>query len=265
MFRRFAYPVSLVVVMALAAGCGSGGGVLGNATGSSISLDEEWQLGNQLAAQVDQQVQLNRDARLNAYVRDVGERIHARTPLANRPFDFKVINDASVNAFSLPGGHIYVNSGLITQADKADMLAGVLAHEISHVVGRHSIKQVEQQQQISVIGSILLGQNPSALQSLLANILAGGAMARFSREDEKEADDLGVGFMSAAGFDPHGMLDMFQKLLSLEQSQPNAVEKFLSDHPTTQSRINDIRNRIQGMPAGIVDEPAYQEARRAVA
>jgi predicted Zn-dependent protease len=231
--------------------------------GGSVSLDQEWQLGDQLAAQVDQKVQLNRDARLNAYVRDVGERIHARTPLAGRPFDFKVINDPSVNAFSLPGGHIYINTGLIAQADKADMLAGVMAHEISHVVARHAIKQVEQQQQISIIGSILLGQNPGALESLLANILAGGAMARFSRADEKEADDLGVGFMSAAGFDAHGMLDMFEKLLSLEKSRPSAVEKFLADHPTTQSRIDDIRKRIQGMPPGIVDEPAYQSARQA--
>lgn len=261
MFRRFAVPVSLLFVLALATSCGHGG-VLG-ATGSSVSLDQEWQLGNQLAAQVDQQVQLNRDARLNAYIRDVGERIHARTPLADRPFDFKVINDPSVNAFSLPGGHVYINTGLIAQADKADMLAGVMAHEISHVVARHAIKQLEQQQEISVIGSILLGQNPSQLQSLIANILAGGAMARFSRADEKEADDLGVGFMSAAGFDAHGMLEMFQKLLSLEKSQPNAVEKFLADHPTTQSRINDIQKRIQGMPPGIVDEPAYQDARRA--
>jgi predicted Zn-dependent protease len=263
MFRRLTIPFSLVFVLSFAAGCGHGGaGVLGG-SGASVSLDQEWQLGDQLAAQVDQKVQLNRDAQLNAYVRSVGERIHAHTPLAGRPFDFKVINDATVNAFSLPGGHVYINSGLIAQADKADMLAGVMAHEISHVVARHAIKQVEQQQQISVIGSILLGQNPGALESLLANVLAGGAMARFSRADEKEADDLGVGFMSAAGFDAHGMLEMFQKLLSLEQSQPNAVSRFLSDHPTTQSRINDIQARIQGMPPGIVDEPEYQSARRA--
>ena len=262
MFRRFTVPVSLLFILSIAASCGHGSSILG-ASGASISLDEEWQLGNQLAAQVESQVHLNNDARLNAYVRDVGERIHARTPIANRPFTFHVINDPSVNAFAIPGGHVYVNTGLIRQADKADMLAGVMAHEISHVVARHAIKQVEQQQEIAAIGGILLGQNPSQVQTIIANILAGGAMARFSREDEKEADDLGVGYMSAAGFDPHGMLEMFQKLLSLESSQPNAVAKFLSDHPTTQSRINDIQKRIQGLPPGIVDEPEYQAARRA--
>ena len=89
-------------------------------------------------------------------------------------------------------------------------------------------------------------------------------MARFSRADEKEADDLGVGFMSAAGFDAHGMLDMFEKLLSLEKTRPGAVERFLADHPTTQSRIDDIRKRIQGMPPGIVDEPEYEAVRQSV-
>jgi len=263
MFRRYAVvPISLLFIIGFATSCGHGSSILG-ASGSSVSLDDEWQLGNQLAAQVESQVQLNNDPRLNAYVRDVGERIHARTPLANRPFTYKVINDPSVNAFAIPGGHVYVNTGLIQQAEKADMLAGVLAHETSHVVARHAIKQIEQQQEIAAIGGILLGQNPSQVQTIIANILAGGAMARFSREDEKEADDLGVGYMSAAGFDPHGMLEMFQKLLSLESSQPNAVAKFLSDHPTTQSRINDIQKRIQGLPPGIVDEPEYQAARRA--
>ncbi|MEO8033678.1 MAG: M48 family metalloprotease [Acidobacteriota bacterium] len=199
-----------------------------------------------------------------AYVRQVGERIHATTPLANRPFQFYIVDDPAVNAFSIPGGHVYINRGLIAQADKADMLAGVMAHEISHVVARHVIKQIEQQQQISLIGSILLGQNPGALQTLLAQVLAGGVMARFSRADEKQADDLGLQYVTAAGYDPHGMLDMFQKLLSLEQGQPDAVSKFFIDHPLTQDRIRDIQGRIGGMrsTSGIVDDPEYQAIRR---
>ena len=252
----------LIAGLLFFAGCGSSGGVLGGA--SNVSLDQEWQLGNQMAAQVAQQVQLVNDPQALAYLRSVGERIHAQTPIADRPFEFEIVNDPSVNAFSLPGGHIYVNSGLIVQADKADMLAGVLAHEISHVVARHVIKQIEQQQEINVIGSILLGQNPGALQQILASIVAGGAMARFSRGDEKEADDLGLRYMTAAGFDPHGMLDMFQKLQALDNTQPNAVQKFFTDHPLTQDRINDVQNRIakMGRTSGIVDEPEYQAVRR---
>jgi beta-barrel assembly-enhancing protease len=255
MLKRTSF-LAIVLVGVFAAGCGSGG--LG-ATGSSVSLDQEWQLGDQMAAQVAQQMQLSNDATAKAYLTQVGERIHAATPLANRPFTFDIVNDPSVNAFSIPGGHIYINSGLIAQADKADELAGVVAHEISHVVARHVIKQVETQQEIGAIGSILLGQNPSALQQLLAQVIAGGAMARFSRADEKQADDLGLDFLAKAGYDPHGMLDMFQKLLSMEKGGNSSVSRFFADHPGTQDRIDDISSRISkmGNPTGIVDDPAY--------
>ncbi len=248
-----AFPLLLLIT-----GCGSGG------LGGGISLDEEWQLGNQAAAQVDQQVRLVNDPQAVAYLRMVGERIHAVTPLAGRPFDFKIINDSSVNAFSLPGGHVYINTGLIAQADKVDMLAGVMAHEISHVVARHAIKQVQQAQEINVIGSILLGQNPNALAQIAAQILAGGAMARFSRADEKQADEMGLQFMTQAGYDPHGMLEMFQKLLSLERSNPGAVARFFQDHPGTQDRIDDISGRISrmGRTSGIIDDPEFHVMKR---
>jgi len=256
-----ALPILLLPLLLV--GCGSSGGL--GASGSSVSLEQEWQLGNQMAAQVEQQVRLVRDPVALAYVRSVGERIHRQTPLANLPFDFEIVDDPNVNAFALPGGHVYVNSGLIAQADQADMLAGVMAHEISHVVARHVIKQMEQQQTIGAIGTILLGQDPGVVQTLLANIIAGGAMARFSRADEKEADDMGLQFMYAAGFNPNGMLEMFQKLLAMEKGRPGAVEKFFSDHPLTQDRIKDIQSRIAQMnPRGnlITDEAEYQAARR---
>ena len=180
--------------------------------------------------------------------------------------DFEIVNDPSVNAFSIPGGHVYINSGLIAQADKVDELAAVMAHEISHIVHRDVLKQVEQQQEISAIGSILLGQNPSALSQIVAQVVAGGAMARFSRADEKAADDAGLQFMAQAGYDPHGMLDLFQKLLTLEQGGNSSVQRFFQDHPGTQDRINDIQSRISAMgrTSGIVDDPDYQAIRRRI-
>ena len=258
---RKARLVSLSVVFAalIATGCGSGG--IGS--GGSVSIDDEWRLGNQLAQEVASQVKLSNDAQLVAYVRQVGERIHARTPEANLPFDFQVVEDRSINAFSLPGGHVYINTGLIAQADRANMLAGVMAHENAHVIARHSIKPMEKAQGINVIGAILLGNNPSGAQTILANVLAGGAMARFSRADEKQADDLGLEYMTAAGYNPNGMLDMFRKLLSMEQGKPNAIDRFFVDHPLTQDRINDIQARIAKMGAsgGTVDDPEYQAVR----
>jgi beta-barrel assembly-enhancing protease len=260
MYRKtLALAIPLLLVTA---GCGSIG--LGGA--SSISLDQEWQLGQQMAAQVEQSVRLVRDPQALAYVRMVGERIHAVTPLARYPFDFEIVNDSSVNAFSIPGGHVYINTGLIAQADKVDMLAGVMAHEISHIVHRDVLKQVEQQQEISTIGSILLGQNPNALSQIVAQVLAGGAMAHFSRGDEKAADDAGLQFMTAAGYDPHGMLEMFEKLLALDRGGNSSVARFFQDHPGTQDRINDITSRINAMgrTSGIVDDPDYQAIRRRI-
>lgn len=257
--RILVAPIAVVFVLALA-GCGHGLG----ATGSSVSLDQEWQLGDQMAAQVAQQVHFVNDPVANNYVRAVGERIHAQTPLANRPFDFHIVDDPEINAFSIPGGHVYVNRGLIGAANKADELAAVLAHEESHIVARHVIKQAEQQQTIGAIGSILLGQNPGVLQSLVANVLAGGAMARFSRADEKEADDLGLGYMRAAGYNPQGMADMFHTLQAADNSHPGAVSRFFQDHPLTQDRINDVQGRIGSMASSsglITDEPEFHEAK----
>lgn len=251
--------LSVVVALLFLASCGSSGGI----GGGSISLDEEWQLGNQMAAQVAQQVHIVNDPQALAYVRQIGEQLHAQTPIANRPFEFEIVDDPSVNAFSIPGGHVYVNTGLIGTAGKADELAAVLAHEISHITARHVIKQAEKEQQISVIGAILLGQNPGALQSLVAQVLAGGAMARFSRADEKQADDMGLDLMAKAGFDPHGMLDFFQRLLALDKGGNSAAARFFADHPGTQDRIDDISGRINKMSktSGIVDEPEFQAIR----
>jgi predicted Zn-dependent protease len=109
---------------------------------------------------------------------------------------------------------------------------------------------------------LLLGQNPNALRNRGA--VAGGTMARFSRADEKQADEMGLDFMAQAGYDPHGMLDMFQKLLALDKSNPGAVARFFQDHPGTQDRINDISGRIAkvGRAGGIVDDPEYQVVKR---
>jgi predicted Zn-dependent protease len=251
------------VALLFLANCGSSS--RGLSGGSSVSLDEEWQLGNQMAAQVAQQVHIVNDPQALAYLRDAGELLHAQTPVATatRPFEFEIVDDPSVNAFSIPGGHVYVNSGLIGTAGKADELAAILAHEISHVAARHVIQQVEKQQQISTIRAILLGQNPGALQTLVAQVLAGGAMARFSRADEKQADDMGLDLMTKAGFDPHGMLDFFQRLLALSNGGNGSVSRFFADHPGTQDRIDDITGRISKITkkTGVVDEPEFQVIR----
>lgn len=243
---RFALP--LVVIFALSCG-GSGGNF------NLISIEEEWQLGNQLAQDVARQMPVERDA----YVTALGQRIAAQTPMANLPWNFYVVRNNEINAFAIPGGHVYVHSGLINAASNASELSGVMAHEISHVVARHSTEQISRQYGLSVLAGIILGQNPAVYQQLLAQILAGGAFARFSREAEREADDLGVRSMNQAGYNPDGMVTMFQKLLAREKSQPGTVEKFFSTHPLTADRIKDVQNEISKLPqkATRTDEPEF--------
>lgn len=212
-----------------------------------ISLQEEWQLGQQMEAQVAQQVRLVNDAQALSYLNQMGRALVAQTELRSLPWDFHIVQDPGINAFSIPGGHVYVNSGLIAATENASELAGVMAHEISHGVARHATEQITKQYGLSVGAGLLLGQNPNVLEQIVSQIVAGGAMAKFSRNDEREADRLGVQYMAGAGYDPHGMADMFRILLSKEQSQPGAVGKFFSTHPLTQERIQNVTQVVNTM------------------
>lgn len=257
-------PSALILALLLAAGCGSSAGNF-----NLISIEEEWQLGTQLAQEVASQTRFNNDPAVNAYIESIGRRIVASSPAPfnQLPWDFHVVEDPSLNAFAIPGGHVYVNTGLIAHAENASELAGVMAHEISHVVARHTTEQISRQYGISVLAGLVLGQNPGVLQQLAAQIAAGGALARFSREAESEADKLGLDAMYRAGYDPRGMAAMFRLLLAQQQSSPGRVEKFFSTHPATEDRIRDAERRAASMTgrSGLVtDEPEFQNIRRRV-
>jgi len=247
----------------LAIGCGSSGGGGGF---NLISIEEEWQLGQQLSAEIAGQVQLNNDPAVNAYVRAMGQRIVATTSFANLPWNFHVVNDPDINAFAIPGGHVYVNTGLIQNAANASELAGVMAHEISHVVARHSTEQISRQYGLSIVASLVLGQNPGDLAKIAAQIVGTGAMARFSREDEREADELGIKAAYEAGYDPKGMATLFETLLAHQQSSPSRVEQFFATHPLTEERIRDARNRAAQLTGKnvVTDEPEFQNIKRRV-
>jgi len=260
MYKR-STTIAVVLAMLLSAGCGSSGGA-GNF--NLISIDEEWQLGQQLAQEVAGQVKFNTDPTLNAYIRNVGQKLVAATPAPfnSLPWDFHVVQDPSLNAFAIPGGHVYVNTGLIAAAENASELAGVMAHEINHVVARHSTEQISRQYGISILAGLVLGQNAGQLQQIAAQLIAGGAMARFSREAEQEADELGIKTMAAAGYNPAGMAAMFRLLLAQEKSHPGKVEQFFATHPTTESRVQDAEKRAAQIGnRGVTDEPGFQEAK----
>jgi predicted Zn-dependent protease len=143
---------------------------------------------------------------------------------------------------------VYVNTGLICANDNVAELAGVMAHEISHGVSRHATEQLSKAYGANILVGLALGGNPPIYQQLLAQIIAGGTFAKFSRDAENEADHLGVLYMYNAGYDPHGMVTMFQELISRRRSRPGSVENFFSSHPLTEDRIESVRAQIQQLP-----------------
>jgi len=262
---RFAFVPALV----LGAGCATTGINKGDL--SLISIDEEWQLGEQLSADVAKQMTLVTDPQVNAYVDALGRKILAQatndTPVATRPWHFHVVDNDEINAFNIPGGHVYIQSGLVAQADKYDELAGVMGHEISHGLARHGVENMTKQYGIMAVASIVLGENPAAYEQILASVLAGGAIMKFSRSAEAEADRLGVTYVYRAGIDPEGMVSFFGKLLDVRGSRPSSLEQFFSSHPLTEDRIRDTQAQIDALPAKnlVTDDAGFKAFKDRVA
>ncbi len=230
-----------------------------------ISLDEEWSMRGDLMKQVDEAYDLSTDAQMLAYLERIGTGLVARTALADRPWTFGIVNDDAVNAFNLPGGLVYVNVGLIKSATTLDQFTAVLGHEIAHGAARHGTQLMTRQMGLGMLGSVLMGDDPSERERLLAGIVAGGTLSSYGRDAEREADRLGIGFAHGAGYDPDGAVAMFEMLLGLRQGRPSSVERFFSSHPLTEERIahaKQIAAQLPASPTLIHDTPAYQDFRR---
>jgi len=238
------------------------------AAGCAVSTQQEVELGTQYSAQVDSELPIIHDATLQRYIDVLGDSIAHVTSRADLDWHFAIVNTDVVNAFALPGGFIYVNRGIIEHADKMDELAGVMAHEIGHVVKRHSVKQMQQAQGANVgvtLACILTNVCESQVGQTAINVGGTLVFAKFSREDEAEADEEGFSYLVKAGISPQGMVSFFQKLLEMEQtSGGSSVPAWFSDHPLTQDRISDIQNMINQLPPATLgtltdDSRAFQD------
>ena len=239
-----------------------------------VSQQQEVALGQQESAQIQQQLPLVQDAVINQYVSSLGNQIASKTSRADLQWQFYVVNTDVVNAFALPGGIVYVNRGVLERADKMDELAGVMAHEIEHVVRRHSVKQMEQMQGANVgVALACTLTNICSNQAAATAINVGGTaiFAKFSRTDEVQADEGGFHNVMNAGISPEGMLSFFQKLLAEEQQSGSsgAASSWFSDHPGTQDRIQDIQNMLAQVPASTLrsltaDTQSFQQMKRRV-
>ncbi len=236
------------------------------ALGCEVSQDEEVQLGRRNAEQVDAQLPLVRDPVATNYVQQLGLSIARTTQRSDLEWRFRIIDSREVNAFALPGGFIYVNRGLIERADQLDELAGVLGHEIGHVVQRHSVRQMEKQTKTGV--AVELGCRLTDLCSsdvARAAIQVGGAalFARYSRQDEAEADSVALGFVIDAGIDPRGIPALFKKLIEERRRSPMRIEGFFASHPLEEDRIAATEQDIAALDPSVFqglrqDDPSYQ-------
>ena len=211
------------------------------------SLEHEIALGKQLAQEVERTSKLIDDPVVTEYVNRVGQNL-VRNSDARVPFTIKVIDSDEVNAFALPGGFFYVNSGLILRAQEESELAGVMAHEISHVVARHGTKQATkgEMMQLATIPLILLGPGGWAGYGIYEALQLAIPLSylKFSRDAEREADFLGIQYMYKAGYDPNSYVTFFERIQTDEKRRPGTIPKFFSTHPPTPERIADAQKEI---------------------
>lgn len=199
----------------------------------SMSVEKEVALGRQLAAEVDRQAKFVDDPVITEYVNRVAQNLVLHSD-AKIPFTVKVIDSDEVNAFALPGGFFYVNKGLILAADNEAELAGVMAHEISHVIARHGVEnqtKANMMQYGALAGMIFLGGIPGLVLQNTAGLGMMLSFMKFSRSAEAEADRLGVQYLYAAGYDPTALATMFEKLEVQNKKKPGTISKLFADHP----------------------------------
>lgn len=232
--------------------------------GCSVSTQQEVELGTQYMQQINAQLPIVKDPEVNRYINVLGDSIAQLTSRGDLPWQFFVVNSDEVNAFAVPGGYIYVNRGLIERARNLSELAGVLGHEIGHVVKRHTVKQMQQQQGASVgvtLGCVLLDVCSSDIAQAGINLGASALFAKFSRDDEQQADEVGIDNVVRAGISPKGIPEMFQILLDERQSNPGAVELWFGTHPTEESRIADTQRIIDQIDPAILRSLTYDSPR----
>jgi Zn-dependent protease with chaperone function len=211
------------------------------------SLEHEIALGKQLSQEVEKQAKFINDPIVTEYVNRVGQNL-VRNSDAQVPFTIKVIDSDVVNAFALPGGFFYVNSGLILHADEESELAGVMAHEIAHVCARHGTKQATKSDIIQVgamVATIFIPYTWAGYAIYQGmNFAIPMTFLKFTRVDEAEADYLGLQYMYKAGYDPNAFVSFFEKVQADEKKQPGTIPKIFSTHPPTPERIVAAQNEI---------------------
>jgi predicted Zn-dependent protease len=231
--------------------------------------EQDIQIGKQNAAQAEKQLHMLNDPKVDKYLNDLGLKLAAHAPGYKYPYQYRCVNDAAVNAFALPGGFVFINRGAIEMADNEAQLAGIMAHETSHVALRHGTSQATKAELTSVpfaiLGGMLGGGSIGGLLAQLgANFSLNSILLKYSRTDESQADILGTQILYDSGYDPRGMSQFFEKLQAA--SKGKQPMQFLSDHPNSGNRAERVDEEVDKLggpePNYIEDSPRFEEIKR---
>src|SRR5215831_16820063 len=236
-----------------------------------FSPQQDVEIGRQSARQAERQEPMLNDRQATAYIETLGKSLASYAPNNNPAYvyQFKIVNDTAINAFALPGGFLYVNRGAITAADNEAQIAGVIAHEIGHVVMRHGTHQASRaylaQAPLAAFGGVLGGSAIGTVMGAVGGVGMNVLFLKYSRDMETQADLVGTQILHDAGYEPKAMVQFFEKIQA--ESKGNASQ-FLSDHPNPTNRISNVQHEIEklngALPDPKLDTPEFQDVKRAL-
>src|SRR5262245_57735555 len=228
-----------------------------------ISVEQEIQIGRQAQTQMRKDVPQLNDAAVTAYVNDVARRLVRVASGPKYPYSFTVANTREINAFALPGGPVWVHRGVLQVAADESQVAGVLAHEIAHLARRHAAEQLTKisiaNWGLGVLGAMLGNTGGAGAAQIAGAFLTSGAFLKFSRDDERDADKVGLMLLTKAGWDARGMIELFDIIRREQGRDPSSVESFFSSHPSPQERIAELRAAVARHRGGRRDTKRFQE------
>jgi beta-barrel assembly-enhancing protease len=229
-----------------------------------FSPQQDVEMGKQVSQEAEQQLPIFNNRQAESYLNSLGRRLASRAPGEKYPYQFKIVNDKNINAFALPGGYIYINRGIFERADNEAQLAGVIAHEIGHVAMRHGTNQASKaymaQAPLAVLGGVL-GSNSvgGVLAQLGVGFATNSILLKYSRDAERQADLLGTQILYDSGYDPHAMVEFFEKI---QAESKGSASEFFSSHPNPENRISGVQTEIEKLGGNIRNTGTSSEFQR---
>lgn len=245
MLKKLGISLTVIFLFFILSGCSTEYNIVtGQEESFYYSTDKETQMGLAISRQVEEEYKPVEDPLLQKRVEDIGKKIAAVCDRKDIDYHFKVLEEEEVNAVSLPGGFVYINKGLIDKVANDNELAGVLAHEVGHIVARHSIKKLQALQGYSVLRLLVAVAPQGGSVGNAADVAFTELLLGYSREDELLADQLGARYAKLAGYDPHGMIDFLEKLQEINKRKPLRPKSYFRTHPYVADRIRVVKQEL---------------------